>query len=132
MAGAKEKVVFSDLDSLFVPNPITKQLARKTNRESVKQSVKNLILTDYFERPFKSDIGCSIRYYLFELWSPALKQTMENAIREVIDNYEPRADVLEVFVEDRSELNALSVTVAFSVRNDVNPVVLNVILERVR
>jgi phage baseplate assembly protein W len=132
MAGAKEKVVFSDLDSLFVPNPITKQLARKTNRESVKQSVKNLILTDYFERPFKSDIGCSIRYYLFELWSPALKQTMENAIREVIDNYEPRADVLEVLVEDRSELNALSVTVAFSVRNDVNPVVLNVILERVR
>ena len=132
MAGAKEKVVFSDLDSLFVPNPITKQLARKTNRESVKQSVKNLILTDYFERPFKSDIGCSIRYYLFELWSPALKQTMENAIREVIDNYEPRADVLEVLVEDRSELNALSVTIAFSVRNDVNPVVLNVILERVR
>jgi phage baseplate assembly protein W len=132
MAGAKEKVVFSDLDSLFVPNPITKQLARKTNREAVKQSVKNLILTNYFERPFKSDIGCSIRYYLFELWSPALKQTMENAIREVIDNYEPRADVLEVLVEDRSELNALSVTVAFSVRNDVNPVVLNVILERVR
>jgi len=132
MAGAKEKVVFSDLDSLFVPNPITKQLIRKTNREAVKQSVKNLILTDYFERPFKSDIGCSIRYYLFELWSPALKQTMENAIREVIDNYEPRADVLEVLVEDRSELNALSVTVAFSVRNDVNPVVLNVILERVR
>lgn len=132
MAGAKEKVVFSDLDSLFVPNPITKQLARKTNREAVKQSVKNLILTNYFERPFKSDIGCSIRYYLFELWSPALKQTMENAIREVIDNYEPRADVLEVLVEDRSELNALSITVAFSVRNDVNPVVLNVILERVR
>jgi phage baseplate assembly protein W len=132
MAGAKEKVVFSDLDSLFVPNPITKQLARKTNREAVKQSVKNLILTDYFERPFKSDIGCSIRYYLFELWSPALKQTMENAIREVIDNFEPRADILEVLVEDRSDLNALSVTVAFSVRNDVNPVVLNVILERVR
>lgn len=132
MAGAKEKVVFSDLDSLFVPNPITKQLARKTNREAVKQSVKNLILTNYFERPFKSDIGCSIRYYLFELWSPALKQTMENAIREVIDNFEPRADILEVLVEDRSELNALSVTVAFSVRNDVNPVVLNVILERVR
>lgn len=132
MAGAKEKVVFSDLDSLFVPNPITKQLVRKTNREAVKQSVKNLILTDYFERPFKSDIGCSIRYYLFELWSPALKQTMENAIREVIDNFEPRADILEVLVEDRSDLNALSVTVAFSVRNDVNPVVLNVILERVR
>jgi len=132
MAGAKETVVFSDFDSLFQANPITKQLNRNTNREAVKESVRNLILTDYFERPFRSDIGCSIRYYLFELWSPALKQTMENAIREVIRNYEPRADILDVLVEDRSDLNAISVTVAFSVRNDINPVVLDVILERVR
>jgi len=132
MAGAKEKVVFSDLDSLFIPNPITRQLSRNTNREAVKESVRNLILTNYFERPFKSDIGCSIRYYLFELWNQATKQTMENAIREVISNYEPRAEVIDVLVEDNSELNAVTVTVAFSVRNDINPVILNVILERVR
>lgn len=132
MAGAKEAVVYSDFDSLFQAHPITRQLSKNTNREAVKESVRNLILTDYYERPFRSDIGCSIRYYLFELWSPALKQTMENAIREVINNYEPRADVLEVLVQDDSDRNALSVTVAFSVRNDIDPVVLNVILERVR
>lgn len=132
MAGAKETVVFSDFDSLFQANPITKKLNTNVNREAVKESVRNLILTDYFERPFRSDIGCSIRSYLFELWSPALKQTMENAVIEVINNYEPRADVLDVLVEDRSELNAISVTVAFQIRNDVTPVVLDVILERVR
>ena len=132
MAGSKETVVFSDFDSLFQANPITKKLNVNVNREAVKESVRNLILTDYFERPFRSDIGCSIRSYLFELFSPALKQTMENAVIEVINNFEPRADVLDVLVEDRSDLNAISVTVAFQIRNDVTPVVIDVILERVR
>ncbi len=127
-----KKEVFSDLDLAFIAHPITGQLARKTNRDAVRQSVKSLILTDYFERPFKSDIGCSIRYYLFELFTPALKQQMENAIREVIRNYEPRAEIIDVLVEERQDLNALTVSVAFFILNDPEPVFLDVILERVR
>lgn len=131
MAETKREI-FSDLDIAFIAHPITGQLARKTNRDAVRQSVKSLILTDYFERPFKSDIGCSIRYYLFELYTPALKQQMENAIREVIKNYEPRAEVIDVLVEERQDLNALTVSVAFFILNDPEPVFLDVILERVR
>jgi phage baseplate assembly protein W len=127
-----KKEIFSDLDLAFIAHPITGQLARKTNRDAVRQSVKSLILTDYFERPFKSDIGCSIRYYLFELFTPALKQQMENAIREVIKNYEPRAEIIDVLVEERQDLNALTVSVAFFILNDPEPVFLDVILERVR
>lgn len=127
-----KKEIFSDLDIAFIAHPITGQLARKTNRDAVRQSVKSLILTDYFERPFKSDIGCSIRYYLFELFTPALKQQMENAIREVIKNYEPRAEVIDVLVEERQDINALTVSVAFFILNDPEPVFLDVILERVR
>lgn len=124
--------IFSDLDLSFIAHPITGNVGRKTNRESVRQSVKSLILTDYFERPFKSDIGCSIRYFLFELFTPPVKQQMERAIREVIKNYEPRADVFEVLVEERPDLNALTVSVAFMILNDPDPVILDVILERVR
>lgn len=131
MAETKREI-FSDLDIAFIAHPITGQLARKTNRDAVRQSVKSLILTDYFERPFKSDIGCSIRYYLFELFTPALKQQMENAIREVIKNYEPRAEIIDVLVEERQDLNALTVSVAFFILNDPEPVFLDVILERVR
>ena len=127
-----KKEVFSDLDIAFIAHPITGQLARKTNRDAVRQSVKSLVLTDYFERPFKSDIGCSIRYYLFELFTPALKQQMENAIREVMKNYEPRAEVIDVLVEERQDLNALTVSVAFFILNDPEPIFLDVILERVR
>jgi len=124
--------IFSDLDLAFIAHPVTGNPTRKTNRDAVRQSVKSLILTDYYERPFKSDIGCSIRYYLFENWSPMIKQSMERAIREVIANYEPRANILEVLVEDRPDANALTVSVAFTIKNDPSPIVLDVILERVR
>jgi|TARA_B110000914_G_C15442224_1_gene436674 phage baseplate assembly protein W len=133
MAGkTKNKEIFSDLDLGFYAHPITQAVSRKTNRDSVRQSVKSLVLTDYFERPFKSNIGCSIRYYLFELFTPAIKQQMERAIREVVTNYEPRADIVAVLVEESPETHALIVSVAFMIINDPEPVILDVILERVR
>jgi len=124
--------LFSDLNLAFTAHPITGAVTRKTDREAVKQSVKNLILTDFYERPFKPDIGCGIRSYLFELFSPAIKQQMERAMREVIENYEPRADIIAVLVEDNPDLNALTASIAFFIKNDPDPVVLDVILERVR
>ena len=124
--------IFSDLDLSFIQHPVTNKLSRKKNRDAVKQSVKSLILTDFYERPFKPNIGCSIRYYLFELFTPPVKQQMENAIREVIANHEPRAELIDVLVEERPDMNALTVSVAFFINNDPNPVVLDVILERVR
>jgi phage baseplate assembly protein W len=124
--------IFSDLDLAFIAHPINGKLTRKTNREAVRQSVKSLILTDFYERPFKPDIGCSIRYLLFELFTPMVKQQMENAIREVINNYEPRANIIELLVEERPDMNALTVSVAFMIVNDPNPIILDVILERVR
>lgn len=128
----KDKIIFSDIDIAFIAHPITRQLTRKKNREAVRQSVKSLVLTDFYERPFKSDIGCGIRQFLFELFTPAVKQQMQTAIREVIRNHEPRAEIIDVLVEERPDLNALTVSLAFYIVNDPDPVVLDVILERVR
>ena len=69
---------------------------------------------------------------MFELFTPAVKQQMEAGIREVIRNFEPRADVIEVLVEENRESHSLIISVAFMVINDPNPVVLDIILERVR
>ncbi len=134
MSGAKtkQKEIFSDLDLGFFAHPVTKKVSRKVNRNSVRQSVKSLILTDYYERPFKPNLGCSLRYYLFELFTPAIKQQMETTIREVISNYEPRADIIEVLVEEKQDDYALIVSVAFMIINDPDPIILDVILERVR
>jgi len=128
----KDTTIFSDLDIGFIAHPVTGQLTRKKNREAVRQSVKSLILTDFYERPFKSDIGCGIRQSLFELFTPATKQKMQNSVREVIANYEPRAELIDVLVEERPDLHAVTVSVAFFITNDPDPVVLDVILERVR
>lgn len=131
MASTK-KTKYSDLNLGFIAHPVTGAITRKTDREAVKQSVKSLILTDFYERPFQPEIGCGLRYYLFELFSPAIKQSMETAMREVIENYEPRASILEVLVEDHPDENALTASLAFMINNDPNPIVLDLILERVR
>jgi len=131
-AKTKKKEIYSDVDLGFFAHPITGNVSRKVNRDAVRQSVKSLILTDYYDRPFKPNIGCGIRYYLFELFTPAVKQQMESAIRETVANHEPRADIVSVLVEEKQDMHALVISVAFMILNDPNPVVLDVILERVR
>ncbi|MAD24342.1 MAG: hypothetical protein CMO44_09245 [Verrucomicrobiales bacterium] len=126
------QVIYSDFDNLFVSNPITKQLNKKVNRDAVKQSVKNLVLTDFYERPFQSDIGCNIRGYLFEPFTSHLQEQIKQAVINTIENYEPRANLIDILVEDRLDLNGLSLTIAFEIVNDPEAVVLDVLLERVR
>ena len=128
----RQKEIYSDIDLAFLSHPITGKLSRKINREAVKQSVKSLIMTDFYERPFKPLIGCGIRQLLFENFHPAIVQEMELAISEVIENYEPRAELISVDVDVRPDANAMSISVVFYVVNDTAPVVLDVILERIR
>ena len=126
------QVIYSDFDNLFVTNPITKQLNRKVNRNAVKQSVKNLVLTDFYERPFHPEIGSDVRAVLFEPFTSHLQEQIKDAVVNVITNYEPRAKIIDVLVEDRLDLNAISLTIAFEVLNHSEAVILDVILERVR
>lgn len=124
---------FSDIALGFKAHPVTGNLQRKTDDEAIKQSVKSLILTNFYERPFKPDIGCSIRYMLFELFTPATKQIMENAISEVIENYEPRVILQTVNIKEDQDRNSLEATIIFRIKNRPNePINLSIILERVR
>jgi len=131
---AEPKAAFySDIALAFNAHPITGAVQRKVDDEAIKQSVKSLVLTNFYDRPFKPDIGCSIRYLLFELFTPATKQMMENAIGEVIKNYEPRVELRTVNVKEDQDRNRLEATIVFRIKNRPNePVNLNVILERVR
>jgi phage baseplate assembly protein W len=128
---AKE-IVYSDIDATFFAHPIRKDIVRKVNRDAVKQSVKSLVLTNFYERPFKPDIGCNIKGLLFELFTPSTRQQVRRAIEETISNYEPRAEIIDILVQDYQDSHALSVTIAFFVLNDPEPVTLDILLERVR
>ena len=128
----RQKEIYSDIDHAFLPHPVTGKLTRKINREAVKQSVKFLVSTDFGERPFKPEIGCGIRQLLFENFHPAVVQEMKQAIAEVIENYEPRAELISIDMDARPDAHAISASIVFYVINDSEPVVLDVILERVR
>ena len=123
---------WSDLDLDFIKHPNTKDIVKKTDVEAVKRAVRNLILTNRYERPFHPEIDGGVTRLLFELATPSTKIEIENAIRTVIKNFEPRAEVLDVFVGGDIDKNEIHVTLTFRVINVPEPVTIELFLERLR
>lgn len=123
---------WSDLDLDFIKHPNTKDIVKKTDVEAVKRAVRNLILTNRYERPFHPEIDGGVTRLLFELATPSTKIEIENAIRTVIKNFEPRAEVLNVFVGGDIDKNGFDVTITFRVINHPEPVTIELFLERLR
>jgi phage baseplate assembly protein W len=124
--------IFSDFFTDLDIHPVKKDFVRHTNEEAVKRSIKNLLLTNTGERFFNSDIGSDIRALLFEPMSPATEQILEDFIRVTIDNHEPRARIEQVQVLADQETQTVSATISFSVINKQEPVILELILNRIR
>lgn len=126
------EVVYSDFPVDFNIHPSKLDLMTVSNEESVKQSVKNILLTDRGERLFNPTMGSDIRSLLFENMSPQTESSLRDYIETAINNYEPRASLIDVIVSAMPDLNAYSVTVVFSVINKSEPVVLDILLNRIR
>jgi len=123
---------FSDLSTNFEEHPDTHDLMRLKNDEAVKRSIKNLILTNKYERPFQPNVGSNLRKYLFEDISPTTSLNLQNEIKTTIENYEPRASNIDVTVSPYIDENAYVVNILFYLINSSTPVSLNTILYRVR
>ena len=123
---------FSDFNMSFATHDTTKDLSVLTNENSVKQAIKNLILTDVFERPFQPGIGCNIRNVLFELFSPQTSDRAKTYIRETIEQYEPRASIKDISVSPNVDQNSLAATIKFSIINTVEIQNLTVLVDRIR
>ena len=124
--------IYSDLNLNFTKNPATKDVARLTDIEAVKRAVRNLILTNRFERPFHPEIGRSIRALLFETITPLNAVLLEDRIREVIVNFEPRADLTGIQVFDEIDNNQYRVIINFRVINSSEGVTITEFLQRLR
>lgn len=122
---------FSDLDFNFFQNPISGDVTKKKNIESIKSSIKNLVTTSSFERPFQPNLGGNIYSLLFENYTPIVERTIEKLIIEVIQNYEPRAKITNVSVT-MDDNNAAAITVEFVPVNTSIAVEFDILLERVR
>lgn len=129
---ARNTRIFSDLDLNFTAHPVTKDIVRKYDDNAIKQSLKNLILTSNYERPFHSEIGSQVRSLLFEPASPMLAVSMRKAIFDLVNNFEPRVELIDVVVDFDPDGNDLSVTIEFKIANTERPLTLELILERTR
>ena len=123
---------YSDLNLNFNKNPATKDVAKLKDVEAVKRAVRNLILTNRFERPFHPEIGSDIRSLLFENMTPVVEVLLKDRIKETIDVFEPRADVTDIIVSGDSDRNEYRVQIEFRVLNVPNPIVVTEFLQRLR
>ena len=129
---ARNTRIFSDIDLNFVANPATGDISMRYDENAVKASVKNLVLTQHFERPFHSNIGSPINSLLFDLASPLLTVTLKRAITDLINNHEPRVNLLDVIVNLSPDNNSVYVTIEFSILNTQRPITIDLVLERTR
>lgn len=132
MSTSKTVRTFKDLDLNFTAHPVTGDVTRRYDEEAVKRSIRNLLMTNNFERPFHSDIGSQIRAMLFEPVTPLLAASLKRVIINTITTYEPRAILDDVTVTIDPDNNSAYVSVVFTIINTFSPVKLDVIIERTR
>ena len=129
---SRSNKTYSDLNLNFTKNPATNDVARLTDIEAVKRAVRNLVLTNEFERPFHPEIGSSIRDLLFETITPLNAVLLEDRIREVIVNFEPRAELTGIQVFDEIDNNQYRVLINFTVLGSSEGVTITEFLQRLR
>jgi len=123
---------YRDLDLDFTRHPVTNDVVAIEDVNAVKRSVRNLINTNFYERPFHPELGCGVREMLFENYTPMTGIFMRRKIEEVLRNYEPRANLSSIQVNEQMDRNAIDVVVNFYVLNLPNPVSVTTTLQRIR
>lgn len=129
---AKITRTFSDIDLSFSKHPVTDDVAKKYDDYAIKQSIKSLVLTKNYERPFHSEIGSPLLSLMFEPVSPATAQIIKKVIEQTIINFEPRVVLTEVEVKFSPDNNAVYASITYRIVNTTTPQTLNLTLKRTR
>ena len=125
--------IYKDIDLNFIPHPSTGDLMVKSNAEAIKNSVKNLIMTKHYERPFHSEIGSSVSGLLFEIANPGHTSILRQEIIDTITNFEPRVELISIDITPESpDYLAVIITITFKIKNTVAPIKLEFALTRTR
>ncbi len=119
-----------DLD--FGLNSVTKDVNKLTDAEAIKRSVRNLINTNNYERPFHPEIGSGIRGLLFEPMTELTSHFMRQKINEMLRQYENRIVVKNIEVRPDEDRNSYFCRISFTIVGTLEPVVVDTFLERIR
>lgn len=113
----ENKNIYKDFDLSFGRNPLTNDIGKKTDANAINQSMKMLLNTYYYERPFRPDVGSNLRRILFEPADAITIQDLRASIETLIINYEPRVQVIDIKIRDMAEMNAYDLTVEYNLRS---------------
>ena len=123
---------FSDIDLDFTRNPISGDVNILTDDVAIKRAVRNLILSEKFDRLMQPEVECRISDSLFENMTPLTEVRIETAIRNTLTNHEPRIEIIDVIVEGNNDKNYVNVTVIVRIRNTSDNITVPIKLERTR
>ena len=126
------KILASDFHKDLTIVPGKEDISRKLNENAIKESIRNIILTNKGERPFQPTLGCDLNKLLFEGATPQTFDLIKKVVRNAIETYEPRCELLGVDVLGDIDSNQVYVTILFRIINTDNPVSFNVLLDRTR
>ena len=110
-----------DFDISMEAHPINKDIVSLSGQQAIMRSVKNLLLTAVYERPFQAGLGSNIRELLFETMNVHNQEEIKRRVREVLNNYEPRVEVEDVILDYGNEDNSLNISVSFFTDEDTMP-----------
>jgi phage baseplate assembly protein W len=126
--------IYSDFQTNFTMHPIKKDLTKLVNEDAVKRSIKNIVMTNFYERRFRPRFGANIRKYLFENITPLTLRAIQSDITTSIETFEPRANLIDVKVSSANDSNEVDIAITFTTINRLQPVIVTatVGLNRVR
>ncbi len=124
--------VYKDLDLNFRAHPVTKDVVKRTGNAAIIGALRNLILTNLYEKPFQPNFGSRVRGLLFEDVSFITANIVQTEISNIIRNFEPRVGVDAIRVQANPEQNRYDITIRFFINNLEAPVTINFFLEKVR
>jgi phage baseplate assembly protein W len=124
--------LYSDLDLRFMPTLSTGDVALRYDTQAVIASIRNLLNTNKYERPFQPDVESGIPALLFEPANSITASLIENEITRLINNYEPRATINSLVVTSAPDQNSFNVSLTVFIANQTQPTNINLILQRTR
>ena len=125
--------VYADLDLFFRPHPVTGDISLKYDTDAVKRAVRNIMMTNYYERPFKPGFGSNIREMLFEVDTPRYHSKYAEDIKKTILDFEPRVTGVEVYFGEVTDRGQVDVKISYVIRQtNLDKQQLTVTLSRVR
>jgi phage baseplate assembly protein W len=123
---------YRDLDLDFGRNSVTNDVNKLTDVEAVKRSVRNLINTSHFDRPFHPEIGSSVRAMLFEPMTPLTALNLQRKVQEVLINFEPRIKLVQIVANPNIDNNSYDLRIYFYVIGSNDLIEVQTFLERLR